>query len=108
MGFPTLDIIPHPRGYGNSNIAVSGVYRTPDDKVLPIGGNTGTGDSRYDRFGRGGRLISRRVVERTATFMFYLGNRFYGTITAYVPGGGGSRISVFERARGTLVTSAQT
>jgi hypothetical protein len=53
---------------------------------LPIGGKTGTGDNRYDRFGRGGRLISQRVVDRTATFVFYLGNRFYGTITAYVPG----------------------
>jgi hypothetical protein len=31
-------------------------------------------------------LISQRVVDRTATFVFYLGNRFYGTITAYVPG----------------------
>jgi membrane peptidoglycan carboxypeptidase len=66
--------------------AVSGVYRRPDGSLLPIGGKTGTGDNRYDRFGRGGRLISQRVVDRTATFVFYLGNRFYGTITAYVPG----------------------
>jgi membrane peptidoglycan carboxypeptidase len=66
--------------------AVSGVYHTPDGNLLPIGGKTGTGDNRYDRFGRGGRLISQRVVDRTATFVFYLGNRFYGTITAYVPG----------------------
>jgi membrane peptidoglycan carboxypeptidase len=66
--------------------AVSGVYRTPNGAPLPIGGKTGTGDNRYDHFGRGGRLISQRVVDRTATFVFYLGNRFYGTITAYVPG----------------------
>jgi membrane peptidoglycan carboxypeptidase len=66
--------------------AVSGVYRTPGGSLLPVGGKTGTGDNRYDRFGRGGRLISQRVVDRTATFVFYLGNRFYGTITAYVPG----------------------
>jgi membrane peptidoglycan carboxypeptidase len=65
---------------------VSGVYRTSEGSLLPIGGKTGTGDNRYDRFGRGGRLISQRVVDRTATFVFYLGNRFYGTITAYVPG----------------------
>jgi len=31
-------------------------------------------------------LISQRVVDRTATFVFFLGDRFYGTITAYVPG----------------------
>ncbi len=66
--------------------AVSGVYRTASGSLLPIGGKTGTGDNRYDRFGRGGRLISQRVVDRTATFVFYLGDRFYGTITAYVPG----------------------
>ncbi len=66
--------------------AVSGVYHTPNGNLLPVGGKTGTGDNRYDRFGRGGRLISQRVVDRTATFVFYLGNRFYGTITAYVPG----------------------
>ena len=71
---------------GGTAKAVSGVFRGPDGSLLPLGGKTGTGDNRYDRFGRGGRLISQRVVDRTATFVFYLGDRFYGTITAYVPG----------------------
>jgi membrane peptidoglycan carboxypeptidase len=53
---------------------------------MPVGGKTGTGDNRYDTFGPGGRLIAQRVVDRTATFVFFLGNRFFGTITAYVPG----------------------
>jgi membrane peptidoglycan carboxypeptidase len=53
---------------------------------VPVGGKTGTGDNRFDRFGAGGRLISQRVVDRTATFVFFLGDRFFGTITAYVPG----------------------
>jgi membrane peptidoglycan carboxypeptidase len=66
--------------------AVSGVYRAPDGGLLPVGGKTGTGDNRYDHFGRAGRLLSQQVVDRTATFVFYLGDRFYGTITAYVPG----------------------
>jgi len=39
-----------------------------------------------DHFSGGGRLISQRVLDRTATFVFFLGDRFYGTITAYVPG----------------------
>ena len=26
------------------------------------------------------------MVDRTATFVFFLGDRFFGTITAYVPG----------------------
>jgi membrane peptidoglycan carboxypeptidase len=63
-----------------------GAYRAPDGSLLPIGGKTGTGDNRLDRYGRGGRLISQRVVDRTATFVFFLGDRFFGTITAYVPG----------------------
>jgi membrane peptidoglycan carboxypeptidase len=66
--------------------ATRGVYRAPDGSLLPVGGKTGTGDNRLDRFGRGGRLVSQRVVDRTATFAFYLGDRFFGTITAYVPG----------------------
>jgi hypothetical protein len=53
---------------------------------LGVGGKTGTGDNRFDQFTAGGRLISERVVDRTATFVFFLGDRFFGTITAYVPG----------------------
>jgi hypothetical protein len=63
-----------------------GAYHAPNGALLPVGGKTGTGDNRLDRFGRGGRLISQRVVDRTATFVFFLGDRFFGTITAYVPG----------------------
>src|SRR3954451_11617623 len=63
-----------------------GAYPAPNRTLLPVGGKTGTGDNRLDRFGRGGRLISQRVVDRTATFVFFLGDRFFGTITAYVPG----------------------
>jgi hypothetical protein len=63
-----------------------GAYHAPDGTLLAVGGKTGTGDNRLDRFGRGGLLISQRVVDRTATFVFFLGDRFFGTITAYVPG----------------------
>jgi membrane peptidoglycan carboxypeptidase len=65
---------------------LSGVYRAPNGSLLPVGGKTGTGDNRVDHYGGGGRLISQRVLDRTATFVFFLGDRFYGTITAYVPG----------------------
>jgi membrane peptidoglycan carboxypeptidase len=51
-----------------------------------IGGKTGTGDHRYDIFAPGGRLIESRVVERTATFVFEIDDRFFGTMTAYVAG----------------------
>jgi membrane peptidoglycan carboxypeptidase len=65
---------------------LNGAYTAPDGSPLAVGGKTGTGDNRFDRFARGGGLISSRVVDRTATFVFFLGDRFFGTVTAYVPG----------------------
>ncbi|HEX7967861.1 MAG TPA: glycosyl transferase family 51, partial [Stellaceae bacterium] len=63
-----------------------GVYAGADGAKLPVGGKTGTGDNRFDTFGTGHALIGSRVVDRTATFVFFLGERFYGTVTAYVSG----------------------
>ena len=51
-----------------------------------IAGKTGTGDHRHETYGRGGRLIESRVVSRAATFAFAIDDRFFGTVTAYVPG----------------------
>jgi len=53
---------------------------------LPIGGKTGTGDNRQEVYGRRGQLLEARVINRTATFAFTIGDRFFGAITAYVPG----------------------
>ena len=69
-----------------TGVRVHGVYAAADGTPLPIGGKTGTGDNRFKVFGLGHRLIESRAVDRTATFVFFLGNRFYGTITAYVYG----------------------
>ncbi|GGF19881.1 hypothetical protein GCM10011611_27330 [Aliidongia dinghuensis] len=69
-----------------TGMRVRGTYLMADGKPLPVGGKTGTGDNRFESFAGGGRLIDSRVVDRTATFVFFLGDRFYGTITAYVPG----------------------
>ena len=33
-----------------------------------------------------GQLLSSRVVNRSATFMFLLGDQYFGTLVAYVPG----------------------
>lgn len=57
-----------------------------DGTVVPIGGKTGTGDHRYDTYGKHGQLLSSRVVNRSAVFAFFIGDRFFGTITAFVPG----------------------
>jgi len=55
-----------------------------DGTVMPIGGKTGTGDHRFDVYGRGGQLISSRVIDRSATLVFLIGDRYFGTIMAYV------------------------
>jgi membrane peptidoglycan carboxypeptidase len=65
---------------------LGGAYVAEDGTPLPVGGKTGTGDNRFDRFSAGGGLISSHVVDRTATFVFFLGDRFFGTATAYVSG----------------------
>jgi membrane peptidoglycan carboxypeptidase len=70
---------------------LNGAYTAADGRPLPVGGKTGTGDNRFDRFSRGGGIISSRVVDRTATFVFFLGDRFFGTVTAYVPGADAGR-----------------
>jgi membrane peptidoglycan carboxypeptidase len=56
-----------------------------DTKVM-IGGKTGTGDHRYKVFNAGGALRESRAVNRAATFVFFAGDRLFGTVTAYVPG----------------------
>ncbi len=67
-------------------VRARGVFFGPDGKSLPIGGKTGTGDNRFESFGPGHQLIESRLVDRTATFVFFLGDHLYGTITAFVPG----------------------
>jgi membrane peptidoglycan carboxypeptidase len=62
------------------------VFKRPDGSHVPVGGKTGTGDHRYETFGCGGHLIESRVVNRTATFMFLVGDRYFGTLSAYVHG----------------------
>ncbi|MCU0975411.1 MAG: transglycosylase domain-containing protein [Steroidobacteraceae bacterium] len=62
------------------------VFTASDGTPLPVGGKTGTGDHRFETYGRGGVLLSSRVVSRSGTFVFYLGDRHFGTMTAYVKG----------------------
>jgi len=69
---------------------VSGAFaasKTGDQAAdLVVGGKTGTGDNRYKRFSKSGRLLSSQAVNRTATFVFFIGERFFGTVTAFVDG----------------------
>jgi membrane peptidoglycan carboxypeptidase len=66
-------------------------YRTADGKDMVVGGKTGSGDNEYKtrRF--------NRAISRTGTFVFYIGDRYFGVVTAYVAG---------EKAAGYSFTSA--
>ncbi|WP_309624598.1 transglycosylase domain-containing protein [Methylibium sp.] len=63
---------------------LKGAFVRSDGTAVEVGGKTGTGDHRFDVHGRGGRLISSRVVNRSATFAFLIGDRYFGTVMAYV------------------------
>jgi membrane peptidoglycan carboxypeptidase len=64
---------------------------------LALGGKTGTGDHRHRRIGRNGQRLEEKILNRTATFVFILGDRYFGTICAMVPG---------EQARNYAFTSS--
>ena len=65
---------------------VAGSFKLADGTPLAMGGKTGTGDNRIEAIGAGGRILSAKSINRTATFVFYIGDRHFGTLTAFVPG----------------------
>jgi cell division protein FtsI/penicillin-binding protein 2 len=65
---------------------VRGALADTTGTALVLGGKTGTGDNRFRVYAPGGRLMESRAVNRTATFTFFAGDRYFGVITAYVPG----------------------
>jgi hypothetical protein len=70
-----------------------GAVRAADGSPLVIGAKTGTGDNRFRVVGRDGRVSEDRAIDRTATVVFFIGDRFYGTITAFVSGAAADRYS---------------
>jgi membrane peptidoglycan carboxypeptidase len=71
---------------GGSAQRLRGVFTRQDGIPLTIGGKTGTGDHRFETYGKRGALISARVVSRSGAFVFYIGERHFGVLTAYVKG----------------------
>jgi membrane peptidoglycan carboxypeptidase len=71
---------------GGTARRLQGSFQLADGQALTLGGKTGTGDNRIESVGAGGRVLSSRAMNRTATFVFFLGPRHYGTLTAFVPG----------------------
>jgi membrane peptidoglycan carboxypeptidase len=66
-------------------------YQTADKKDIVVGGKTGSGDNEYKtrRF--------NKAISRTGTFVFYIGDKYFGVVTAYVGG---------DKAAGYSFTSA--
>jgi membrane peptidoglycan carboxypeptidase len=67
-------------------VRLRGAFGDQDGVPIAIGAKTGTGDHRRKSFGRGGRLIDSQAVSRTATVLFFIGDRLFGNITVYVAG----------------------
>ncbi|MES2321805.1 MAG: transglycosylase domain-containing protein [Pseudomonadota bacterium] len=65
---------------------VKTAFAMKDGTIIAVGGKTGTGDQRFEVYAAGGRLIESRYVNRSATFVFNIGERFFGSMTAYVHG----------------------
>lgn len=63
-----------------------GSFPLNDGTFLPLGGKTGTGDHRLEVYAPNGSVVESRVMNRTATFAFYMGTRFFGVMTVFVPG----------------------
>jgi membrane peptidoglycan carboxypeptidase len=69
---------------GGTARRLAGGMTFPDGQTLEVYGKTGTGDQRLNIYAKGRRLIESRKVNRTATFVFVIGDRFFGTLTAVV------------------------
>jgi membrane peptidoglycan carboxypeptidase len=60
----------------------------PDGAPARVGGKTGTdsGDTRHEIPAGVGASAAGRALDRTASFVFYVGDRYFGVITASVEG----------------------
>lgn len=65
---------------------LQGVFLGAGSEPIAVGGKTGTGDNRIHTVTASGIVTSSAVLNRTATFVFFVGPRHFGTLTAFVPG----------------------
>jgi len=65
---------------------LKGAFALADGGHLTIGGKTGTGDHRYEVYAPNGTVLKSKVMNRTATFAFFMGKDFFGVMTVFVPG----------------------
>jgi membrane peptidoglycan carboxypeptidase len=71
---------------GGTARRISNTFAKSNKERITVGGKTGSGDNRHKSFTRGGGVIGSRAVNRTATFAFYIGDRYFGVVTAAVLG----------------------
>jgi membrane peptidoglycan carboxypeptidase len=65
---------------------LNGAFKLSNGEVVTAGGKTGSGDNRFETFNRAGGVLTSRATNRTATFVFYIGQRYFGVLTAFVQG----------------------
>lgn len=63
-----------------------GGFDSEDGIRVPIGAKTGTGDHRKKTFDRRGNLLTSEAVNRSATVVFFIGDRLFGNLTIFVAG----------------------
>ncbi|BAU74822.1 transglycosylase domain-containing protein [Metapseudomonas furukawaii] len=78
---------------GGTARRLQGTFTLPGGEPLVMGGKTGTGDNRIQTVTRYGAVTSSKAMNRTATFVFYLGPRHFGTLTAFVEGSKADKFS---------------
>jgi len=61
-------------------------FHHKDKTPFLIGGKTGTGDNRIITTTSSGYRTSSKALNRTATFVFYLGDNHFGTLITFVSG----------------------
>lgn len=66
--------------HGTARRAANSI-KLSDGTVLPVGAKTGTGDNRTH-----GNVAHSEAKSRTATFVYTIGDRFFGCVTAFVDG----------------------
>ena len=91
--------------------AIRSTLAAPGSSPHVAGGKTGTGDHRFFVYAKNGSVVESRVVSRAATFVFMLDNRYFGTVTAYVPGPEAARFhftsSLPVRVTGLLIPALE-
>ncbi|MCU0837436.1 MAG: transglycosylase domain-containing protein [Rhodospirillales bacterium] len=65
---------------------IAGAFTGANGTRVAVGGKTGTGDEMADRYARGSAAAREKEVSRSAAFVFFIGSRFFGVVTAHVPG----------------------